>query len=709
MQTKKTKSFFPVIQVNLGAKLILLAVLTLLSIFGISFYQANQSILENTKAESLRELNSAAALMSQKNEGDKNAALMVASSIANRQDVQQLTAELDREALQFILTPLFAQYKDQHKVVHFNIIDTRSAVILRLSDPEKYDDYVFFNSSVNNVIDKKTTAGGFAVDVSGLSIRGVAPIFHEGKFVGMVEIGIDYAQEFVNTMKQKSRADFIIWFYQPYTERFGIQIEGESIASPNEDFIYYAGTKTDDLRTESANLVEAFSSYDNIFSFSNQNNQIQGSLMVPILGPDATFYGVTEITRDYTQTLAAARLAMITEQFSLLGVSVLGLLLIGLSINFIILRPLGKITNFAEQVTTGETGKPLRLKTGDEFETVAEKLNQMSVSIGEKREELQKQIAQRTAQLQASNEVARIANSILDPDELIETVVKLISEKLNYYYAALFIISTDGRWAEIREATGTAGETLKAKKHRLQIGGNSMVGTAILVKEARIALDVGETPVRFNNPLLPNTRSEIALPLIAGGRVLGALDVQSIREADFKEADISTLQSMANQVAIALENARLFQETNQSLEELRQANSEFVTNAWQERLKAGSLEHTSRPKLTFFGNQNEFKDVSISLNLREQEIGQIALEISQEWEEEDQAWVEALATQVAISLENARLLEESQQAAMRERLSASIIQKVWSAEDVDSIIQTAVRELARSLDASEVQIELKTD
>jgi GAF domain-containing protein/HAMP domain-containing protein len=709
MQSQKQKSFIPNLKINLAAKLIIVAVLTLLIVFGVSFYQTNQNISADLREQAIRELNSASAIMAQQIDGDKKSASMVAASIANRPDVQALTAAADREALQDLLMPLFGQLNDQHKVVHFNIIDDRSVVLLRLSDPDNFDDYVFFNSAVANTINTQRPSSGFQIDGAGLSMRGVAPIFHEGDFVGVVEIGIDYAQEFSSLMKQKTRADFLIWFYRPSTTRFGFEGSGQGVQSPNEDFIYYSGTITDDLRTESANLAQAFTSFDEIFAMYIENNEAQASLMIPILASDATFYGVTEITRDYSEQLRNTRNIALAELLGVFGIALLGLLAIGVAINFVVITPLRKISNFSEQITAGIIQQELTLKTGDEFEQVAEKLNEMSVSIGQKREELQKQIALRTAQLQASNEVARVANSILDPDELIKTVVRLISEKLDYYYAAIFIISEDGRWAELKEASGKAGEALKAKKHRLQIGGNSMVGACIVSKEARIALDVGEAPVRFNNPLLPNTRSEIALPLIVGERILGALDVQSIRGADFKPEDISTLQSMVNQVAIALENARLFQEMDQSLEELRQSNSEFVTSVWRDRLRAGKLEHTSRPQLSILNEGDNFQQIEVPLNLREQEIGQIALEISQDWETEDLAWVESLATQVAISLENARLLEESQQAAMRERLSASIIQKVWSADSVDTIIQTAVRELARSMDASEVKIELDTD
>ncbi len=164
---------------------------------------------------------------------------------------------------------------------------------------------------------------------------------------------------------------------------------------------------------------------------------------------------------------------------------------------------------------------------------------------------------------------------------------------------------------------------------------------------------------------------------------------------------------MANQVAIAIENARLFQEMEQALDELRQANREYVVTAWADKLKSRTLEFSSGAAAPIHAEEN--KEIAVPLNLRDQSIGQIRLQTEEEWTPEDQAWVEALATQVAISLENARLIEESQQSALRERLSASIVQKIWSTNSVDGILQATVRELGRALEASDVTIELKVD
>jgi GAF domain-containing protein len=171
----------------------------------------------------------------------------------------------------------------------------------------------------------------------------------------------------------------------------------------------------------------------------------------------------------------------------------------------------------------------------------------------------------RAEQLATAAEIARATISVLNPDELIVRAVELIRDRFErsagVYYAALFLIDESGRWARLRHATGQAGRVLLERGHRLEVGGNSMVGWSTANRRARIALDVGAEPVRFANPLLPHTRSELALPLAVGDTVFGALDVQSTKSGAFSEADIAVLQTMADQVAVALQNARLFERT----------------------------------------------------------------------------------------------------------------------------------------------------
>jgi GAF domain-containing protein len=182
------------------------------------------------------------------------------------------------------------------------------------------------------------------------------------------------------------------------------------------------------------------------------------------------------------------------------------------------------------------------------------------------RADMSKQMAEQRADLTTAIEVGRVAVSILELETLAREVVDLVRERFDLYYTGLFLLDDPGEYAVLEAGTGEAGRTMKERGHKLEIGGRSMVGAACAQRQARIALDVGEEPVRFDNPLLPDTRSELALPLVVGARVLGALNVQSTQAAAFSEKEIAVLQLVANQVAVAVDNARKFSDEAALLE-----------------------------------------------------------------------------------------------------------------------------------------------
>ena len=188
--------------------------------------------------------------------------------------------------------------------------------------------------------------------------------------------------------------------------------------------------------------------------------------------------------------------------------------------------------------------------------------------------QLQEETQHHSTLLRTGAEVSKVASSILDVDNLIEISVNVIRDKFDFYYVGLFLVDSDLTWATLRAGTGEAGQIQLKRNHRLAIGGESMIGWSIAHRQARIALDVGEDAVQFKNPDLPLTRSEMALPLISRDEVIGALTVQSIQPGAFSIADTTFLQMMADQLANAIKNARLFQEINQAINEVSLAQSE---------------------------------------------------------------------------------------------------------------------------------------
>jgi len=395
-------------------------------------------------------------------------------------------------------------------------------------------------------------------------------------------------------------------------------------------------------------------------------------------------------------------------QFQSVLFSILALLL-GMGASYYVAKtvsdPIYDLIRTSSKIEQGDLTQRAPVSATDEFGIVTMQFNRMVARLESLQGNLEQQVIERTKQLAASNEVGRAAASSLDPEQLLARVLPLFPEQFGYYYAAIYLLDPTGMWAELREATGEAGRVLKQNRHRLEVSGKSMVGTAIREQSPRIAQIASDEKQRFDNPLLPYTRSEIALPLMVGDRILGALNVQSAREADFGPQVIETMKNIAGQVAIALENARLYQEAQQVIRELRTVQQQYLLEGWSSFTEEND-------KLEYrIGDDEDDNAIKLEapISLRDQILGQILLEGEGEWTTDQQNLVDAVATQAAIALENARLVSESRQIALRERMAAEISSKIWASTTIDGVLQTVIKELGRRLSASSASIELSID
>lgn len=245
----------------------------------------------------------------------------------------------------------------------------------------------------------------------------------------------------------------------------------------------------------------------------------------------------------------------------LLGISIAAIAISLLGVIFFTRRitgPLQSLTEVAMRMAGGDLTSTVTVNRRDEIGLLAEAFNGMSAELRGLYQDLERKVEARTQQLATAAEVGRAATSILSTADLLRRSVELIRDRFGYYHVSVFLLDESGRWALLSEATGEVGAQLKARGYRLAVGSNSLVGWVTDNKQPRIALDVVGDEYYFHNDLLPDTRSEAALPLRVGDRLIGALDVQSRSLNAFNQSDIEVLQVLADQLAVAVENGRLF-------------------------------------------------------------------------------------------------------------------------------------------------------
>ena len=339
---------------------------------------------------------------------------------------------------------------------------------------------------------------------------------------------------------------------------------------------------------------------------------------------------------------------------------------------------------------------------GKEFTEVQVRVSSTLTALSEERNNLETRVQERTAQFRRINEVERAVAAIIDISEILPLSVKFIQNEFGFYYTAVYMIDSTGQWAELKEAAGEAGRLMKEKKHRISLNGRSTVAQVIRSKTGQIVQDVNQ--IRLENPMFPYTRSMIVVPLVVGDSVMGVLEMHSSVENEFPSQDLDAYQNMANGIASAIENARLFQEAQQSIAEMRATQRQYLASAWSTLASEKSLNYA-------LGDVELAQDnpIEVQLALRNQTIGQILAAGATEWTNEQKNLVEAIAVQATLALENARLVENSQFTAEQERLTNEIISKIWASPNMDGILQTAVRELGRNLEASEVEIEVSME
>ena len=388
-------------------------------------------------------------------------------------------------------------------------------------------------------------------------------------------------------------------------------------------------------------------------------------------------------------------------------------------------RPVTALTETASRITGGDLSIRSTVKSRNEIGTLASAFNAMTDQLQEMIGTLEQRVAERTAALarrtgylEATAAVSKDVTSELDVRVLLTKVVTEISERFGIYHTGIFLLDATGTWAELQAASSAGGQKMLARGHRLQVGQQGMVGYVSRTGQARIALDVGADATYFDNPDLAETRSEMALPLRARGETMGVLDVQSTQPQAFVQEDIAALQALADQVAMAISNARLFQQAQESLEAEHRAYGEVGRQAWQQLIKArsGVGYRSQQGVVAMIDNQaleqtddNQLPTVSVPIKVRDQVIGVIdARKPEGAWTAEQAAVVETLADQLGTALESARLYQDTRRRAAQEQLIGEVTARIRGSLDVETVLKTTASEMRQALDLDNLVIRLAT-
>lgn len=399
--------------------------------------------------------------------------------------------------------------------------------------------------------------------------------------------------------------------------------------------------------------------------------------------------------------------------------------------------PLISLTRTAEEIIDGNLNARSTVESRDEIGILARTLNSMTSALRGSIQTLESRVRDRTAaletatrqanrrasQFEAITQVTRAISAIRNLRELMPLVTSVISSQFGYYHVGIFLNDESNDYAYLVAANSAGGERMLERHHRLKVGEQGIVGRVAETGETRVARSVGKDSVYFDNPDLPGTKSEVALPLRSGERIVGVLDVQSTEEDAFTTEDLDILAVLADQVGLAIDNTRLFETTRRSLAESETLYRQYVRGAWdrlshEEELAGyrysalGAVPLRRLPTGRIEGESIEapaganLKKVSVPIKLRDETIGELVVQgpETSSWDEDQQALMQAVADRVALSMENARLFDETARRAERERMVTEITSRIRTTNDPQQMIRTALDELRNALGASQIQV-----
>ncbi len=562
----------------------------------------------------------------------------------------------------------------------------------------------------------------------GLLVTAAAPVYSsQGEFIGVV--GIDVTLTNISAGVRATRL-----LGSGYS--FLIDETGHSIALPRQGYQDLLGRapEPEEVRTDVNNPNAEFASIlENMVAQEKGFDTLtveENELFIAYAPLESTGWslanvveaeGVLQAARDLQEELDASTRSLLLTRILPIGAIVLIVVTaIGYLLTKRLAEPIRKIAEAAHQIGAGQWDVQLPQAGDDEigvlsqaFATMIDQLRELLTGLEQWGAERTLDLQRRSIQLDAAAQVAREAAAIHDVQKLLDEAVRLISERFGFYHAGIFLLDETKSYALLQAASSEGGQRMLARSHKLKIGEVGIVGHVGSSGKPRIALDVGEDAVFFDNPDLPQTRSEIALPLKVRGQVIGVLDVQSKEASAFSDEDMEILQTLGDQLALAIENARLLEKAEQRLLEVNTLLGRHSQEGWEqlsaERPSWGYIYDgiEVRPQEDVRSTDDDHQ-LTVPFRVRGRVIGHVNIAMpGRPPTPEEEDVVRDVIVQASLALENARLYQDTQRRAARERLVGQVTAHMRETLDIEMVMQTAAREIRDAMGLHDVTIQLK--
>ncbi|HXQ34822.1 MAG TPA: GAF domain-containing protein, partial [Anaerolineales bacterium] len=450
--------------------------------------------------------------------------------------------------------------------------------------------------------------------------------------------------------------------------------------------------------------------------------------------------GTLDIVYDHTHISATQNSRMI---FAAL-VSILALVLAGLSLVILTsrtLKPIQSLTSAAASIADGDLTSIVDTKpSNDEIGTLTTAFNRMTMQLSNSIADLERRVADRTQDLEKQTRWLRLAAEVVrdaaysrNLDELLNRSTGLILERFKFYHTGIFLLDNNNEYAVLVASPTEAGKRMISNNYRVHVGEVGIVGHVSASGEPQTILNKGIDAVHFNNLFLPNSRSELAVPLKVESKIIGVLDIQSDQPQAFTMEEIAIMQIMGDQLASAIERARLLQTVEKNLTELEGAYGRYTLESWKglaEGVQTGNRGYSfdniriqSIAELPELGKQVLATGTTVSANgsneksekqntfampikLRGQIIGVVTVKLKDDYNANTISTIESATERLALAMESARLYEEARLRADREQSISRITTAISTPTEYEEILQTTVREVGKMLDNAEVAIQI---